>query len=98
MHCEVLALGGDSDHIHLLIRISTAISVAELVKEIKGSTSHLLNHLEPDKGFFKWQGAYGAFTVSENMLPTITAYITNQKKHHAENTIQTEIEQTFVVS
>jgi hypothetical protein len=33
--------------------------------------------------FFKWQGAYGAFTVSKDAVGTVAAYISNQNAHHA---------------
>src|SRR5438105_1382781 len=50
--------GGMHDHVHLLIRFHTTVSVATLVKEVKGASSHLMNHvIKPEVGF-KWQGAY----------------------------------------
>ena len=42
-------------------------SVAELVKQVKGASSHLVNHRL--KIPFKWQGGYGAFTVSHARRP-----------------------------
>ena len=44
MKVEVLALGGVADHIHLLVRYPAALSIAELVKQLKGSSSHLATH------------------------------------------------------
>ena len=41
-----------------------ALSIAALVKQVKGSSSHLVTHRLPMGDGFKWQGAYGAFTVS----------------------------------
>ena len=42
--------------------------------------------------FFKWQEAYGAFTVSKNSLPNAVSYIRNQKAHHAANELLEEWE------
>lgn len=39
---NLLAVGGMPDHVHLLVRFPTTISVAELVKQIKGASSRLL--------------------------------------------------------
>jgi REP element-mobilizing transposase RayT len=94
---EVIAIGGMQEHTHVLVRFHTTISVADLVKEMKGASSHLMTHKIIGKDeFFKWQGAYGAFTVSKRHVPHVTAYIVNQKKHHAENDLWDEFEKTVV--
>jgi putative transposase len=82
---DVVAFGGVSDHVHLLARIPTTISVAQLVKQVKGSSSHLLtNRLRVP---FKWQGGYGAFTVSKPLVPRVRDYVLNQERHHREGTL-----------
>lgn len=96
MSCEALALGGMPDHVHLLVRFPTTLSVADLVKGIKGSTSHLQTQHLAKNDFFKWQGAYGAFTVSKDASPSVKAYINNQKHHHTQNSLWPEWEHTFI--
>jgi REP element-mobilizing transposase RayT len=96
MKCDVLALGGIQDHVHLLVRFPTTIRVAELVKEVKGSSSHLVTHQLAIGEFFKWQGAYGAFTVSKDLVPMLKAYIEGQKEHHRKDQLRSEWEQTSV--
>ena len=87
-----LALGGIDDHLHLLVRLPTTLSVADLLKGVKGSSSHLLTHeVAPDK-FFKWQGAYGAFTLAKQDVDRVIDYIRNQKTHHVAKTIWDELE------
>ena len=87
-----LALGGIDDHLHLLVRLPTTLSVADLLKGVKGSSSHLLTHeVAPDK-FFKWQGAYGAFTLAKQDVDRVIDYIRNQKTHHVAKTIWDEWE------
>lgn len=82
----------------MLVRFHTTISVAELVKEMKGSSSHLATHqIIGQADFFKWQGAYGAFTVSKRHVKVVTEYIVNQKKHHAENNLWDEFERTETI-
>lgn len=82
-----LALGGIDDHLHLLVRLPTTLSVADLLKGVKGSSSHLITQeISPNK-FFKWQGAYGAFTLAKQDVGQVIDYIRNQKTHHAAKTI-----------
>jgi putative transposase len=92
--CIVIALGGTSDHLHLLVRFPSTISVADFVKEIKGSSSHLVTHqLRPDE-FFKWQGSYAVFSVSQNDLPRIKSYVEHQKEHHGADRLEVVLEPT----
>ncbi|HLF26224.1 MAG TPA: IS200/IS605 family transposase [Anaerolineae bacterium] len=75
LKCEMIAIGGDADHVHLLVRLPTTLAVATLLKEVKGSSSHLVTHEITPNEFFKWQGAYGAFTVSKDAVKSVAAYI-----------------------
>ena len=59
LKCEPLAINGTEDHIHVLLRLHPTVSVARLVKEVKGASSHLVTHEIKPNEFFKWQGAYG---------------------------------------
>ena len=95
MGCAVLALNGTSDHTHLLVSIPSTITIAELVKQVKGVSSHFANEeLVPDNQF-KWQGNYGAFSVSRWDLDKIIAYIKRQKEHHDANDLVNEWEECF---
>ncbi|HFQ92530.1 MAG TPA: IS200/IS605 family transposase [Anaerolineae bacterium] len=87
LKCEPLAIGGIEDHVHLLTRFHTTITIAKLVKDVKGSSSHLVSHEIRPGEFFKWQGAYGAFTLRKSEVLQVKAYILNQKQHHAEGNV-----------
>ena len=88
MGAEIVALGGVEDHIHLLLRMPPTHAIADLIGQIKGASSHLATHATNANGdFFKWQGAYGAFSVSPRALPTVSAYIAHQREHHACGTL-----------
>jgi len=100
LKCEMIAIGGDVDHVHVLERFPTTLAVATLLKEVKGSSSHLMAHEVTPNEFFKWQGAYGAFTVSKDAVKSVAAYISNQKAHHAAKSLiddweRCEIEDSF---
>jgi REP element-mobilizing transposase RayT len=82
MGCTVLALNGMPDHVHLFVSFPTTIAIANLVKQVKGVSSNFVNDtLKPDVQF-KWQGSYGAFTVSRWDVDKIANYVRKQKEHH----------------
>ena len=90
---EVVALGGVEDHVHLLISLPPTIPLSRLIGEIKGASSHLANHdARVQDHFFKWQGAFGATSVSPRALGDVKAYIMNQKAHHQEQSLIPEWE------
>jgi putative transposase len=88
LRAEVIALGGVEDHAHLLVGLPLTMSLSELVKRIKGATSRQAGQefIGPDE-FFKWQGAYGAFSVSPRHLNEVASYIARQREHHALGSI-----------
>ena len=94
MKCLVLGVNGAEDHVHVLARMHATTSVAELVKQLKGSSSHLIGH---EIGLaFRWQGYYGAFTVSQNGVKRVLEYIARQKEHYAQGTESEKWEQCFI--
>jgi REP element-mobilizing transposase RayT len=96
LKCVPLAIGGVADHVHLLVRLHTTVSVAGLAKEVKGSTSHLVTHEIAPHRFFKWQGAYSAFTLRKRDVPVVQAYIEKQRERHAVGDLWEEWEQTVI--
>ena len=93
LRCIALAIGGTRDHIHLLVTFTPTITIAKLIGEIKGSTSHAMTHSIAPDTFFKWQGAYGVITIGKRSVPHVRAYNLNQKRHHADGTIISALEQ-----
>jgi hypothetical protein len=59
------------------------IICGDLIGRLKGASSHHINKSYCN-GSFLWQAEYGVFTFSR--------YINNQKKHHADNTLDTTME------
>jgi putative transposase len=76
----------------VLVQIPTTLSVAVLAKQIKGSASHLVNHQLKTEAEFKWQGGYGAFTVSKSVGRAVREYILNQEEHHRSGTTSKDME------
>ena len=93
--CTVLALNGVADHVHLVVSFPTTITIAELVKQVKGVSSRFVNDQLSPGTKFKWQGFYSAFTVSRWDVNRIVTYVKRQKEHHAADDLLTEWEKTF---
>ena len=92
--CEVLAIGGMPDQVHLLVLLSNTITLADFVRHVKGGSSRFVPKCLKPGEWFAWQGSYGAFSVSLANVPKVIAYIQNQKQHHALGTLWPNAEET----
>ena len=97
MKVEMIAAGGTADHVHVLVRIPATVSVAQIAKQLKGSSSHLLNH-ECGLCGFRWQGAYAAFSVSRSLGRTVREYILTQQKRHSNGELERAMEVAWAES
>jgi putative transposase len=88
----VYAINGWFDHIHMVVAIPPKYAVADIVKRLKGASSH---YLTGDVGMrnFAWQRGYGALSVGERQRAVAEAYVLNQKRHHAQQTTNGWLEQ-----
>jgi putative transposase len=91
LECIPHAIGGISNHIHVAISIPPKFAVATLIGKLKGSSSHHINE-NYAHGSFMWQAEYGVLSFSEKALASIVDYINNQKKHHADRTLNLGLE------
>src|SRR5688500_9341980 len=71
-------IGGVPDHVHLLARFKSDVSVAEMIKRIKAKSSKWLNEQPGRPVRFQWQAGYGAFSVSESKASAVRTYIQRQ--------------------
>lgn len=90
--CIPRAINGMADHTHVVISIPPRLSIATAVGQLKGASSHHVNRVYVSNKSFAWQTEYGVFSISEKALPFIIEYVKNQKKHHAENLINSSLE------
>lgn len=77
-----LQIGGTSDHIHILCTLPKTMAPADLVEEIKKSSSKWIKTKGSHYNNFYWQDGYGGFSVSNSGIDSVKKYILNQKKHH----------------
>ncbi len=90
--CPVRIINGMPDHIHVLFLLNPQKSIAEVIKQIKGSSSHYINQSNLIQDKFSWQTGYAAYSVSESVLEKVFQYIKGQKQHHQAKTFQQEFD------
>jgi putative transposase len=87
---KMVSINGMPDHLHLLVGFRPTQSMAELLQDIKGSSSKWINAKRLTGSKFAWQEGYGAFSYSKSHLKNVIAYIENQEQHHALKTFREE--------
>jgi len=85
-----IAIGGTSDHVHLLIRLPANLALADCLRIVKTNSSRWVKERWPQHRKFAWQGGYGAFSVSESKRADVIRYIANQAQHHRRISFQDE--------
>lgn len=84
------AVNGAIDHIHILVGIEPNISVSDLVRDIKHSSTNFIKEKNFIKHKFNWQKGYGAFTYSKSQIDSVVKYIMNQEGHHKQKSFEEE--------
>ena len=88
--CHVYLINGVEDHLHLFTHIHQSIKVAQLVGELKRTTSIWIKKQDIFPEFTEWQVGYGAFTVGRQGKDFLMRYITKQEEHHQNETFENE--------
>jgi putative transposase len=84
---QVLAVGGITNHVHILLRLPPNLALARAITLLKSNSSKWMN--EHGKRF-AWQEGYGAFSVSASNLPRVMLYVQNQEAHHRKISFEEE--------
>lgn len=92
LECIPHAINGMPNHVHVVISIPPKLSVATVIGQLKGSSSHRVNEVFVSHRSFAWQSEYSVFSVAEQALPALVQYVKSQKQHHAENSIKLQLE------
>ena len=85
-----LAIGGVEDHVHLLLSLLTALSIAKAMQLVKPGSSKWMHETFPDQVGFAWQEGYGAFSIGISQVDRTIAYINTHEEHHRTLTLQEE--------
>ena len=89
-NCRLYRINGVEDHIHIVCDLHPSIALANLVKDIKVSSSIWIKEKGIYPLFSNWAESYGAFTLSIREKDKIIKYIMNQQEHHKKESIRDE--------
>ncbi|KAF2339236.1 IS200/IS605 family transposase [Flavobacterium tistrianum] len=87
---KLIAINRMPDHIHILVGIKPNVSLSDLVRDIKSSSSKFINEQKWINGKFEWQTGFGAFSYGHSQLANVIKYIENQEEHHKTKTFKEE--------
>jgi putative transposase len=88
--CRLYRINGVEDHIHIVCDLHPSIALADLVKDIKVSSSIWIKEKGIYPLFSNWAESYGAFTLSIREKDTIIRYVINQQEHHKREDFREE--------
>ena len=87
---ECVRVGGVSDHIHLVTTLPRTLSQAQLIEQIKKTSSKWIKAIDARYCGFFWQRGYAAFSVSPSQREAVLQYIDAQQEHHRTRTFHEE--------
>ena len=87
----LLEANGPEDHIHISAILPPVHAVADMMRDIKSSSTAWLRREVPGMKAFAWQDGYAAFSVSQSVMPAVLNYIRSQQDHHRKMTFVEEL-------
>jgi REP element-mobilizing transposase RayT len=88
-----LAVGGHTDHVHLLLQLPPTMDVAKAVQLLKGESSGWIRKEFARSVFPGWQEGYGAFTIGVTQVAATIRYIEGQEEHHRRKPFAKEFDE-----
>jgi len=86
-------IGGTETHLHVAVTVPPTLLISEFVGQLKGASSHDVNEqLALSDKALQWQAGYGIVSFGTGDLDWVTAYIRNQREHHARGRIYDRLE------
>ncbi len=85
-------VGGIEDHVHIAVSLPPTVLLSKWVGDMKGASSHHINHGPCGLHALKWQTGYGLVSFGKGDLPWVVEYIRNQRGHHARGTMVERLE------
>ena len=78
------------EHLHCLIELPSDRMLKDIVKNLKGESTHYINENQILSMHFNWQRGYGAFSVCASQYNRVKRYIKNQTEHHRRQSFSEE--------
>lgn len=89
--CKLLRIGGIQNHIHILLDLHPTVALADLVKNVKGTSSAWMKTDSRFKLFEGWASEYYGCSVSPETSGKVCDYIKNQEYHHLGTSTDDEL-------
>lgn len=89
--CQCRIINGASDHVHVLFQMNYKMAITDILKMVKGTTSHWINANELTEEKFSWQKGFNAFSVDVDNLDKVELIISVQKRVHTFESYQEEL-------
>jgi putative transposase len=84
-------INGYNEHLHALISLGGTQNISDIMRNIKGESSHWINKNNLIKNRFEWQDDFYAGSIGMSQLETVRKYIRNQVDHHKSESWEEEI-------
>jgi putative transposase len=85
-----IIVNGVADQVHVFVGLKPAMSISNLVQDIKNNSSNFINEQKFIKGKFSWQEGFGAFSYAHSQIENVYQYIANQEEHHKKKSFREE--------
>jgi REP element-mobilizing transposase RayT len=82
MGCAALAVGVAPDHVHVLLRLSANVALADAAQRLKGATAHETNRQRLLEGTLRWEGHTWAESIGLTDLELLADHVRGQRRHH----------------
>jgi putative transposase len=92
LQAVVHAVGGIEDHVHLVVSVPPKLALSTFIGQVKGNSSHFVNHVVRPTYTFAWQGEYGVVSFGERHLGWVVQYTLQQREHHEAGTTIARLE------
>jgi putative transposase len=89
-------INGEADHVHCLISMACDQNIAQIMKLLKGESSHFANKENLFETEFDWADDYYAASVSQSHVEVVRNYIKNQEERHQKKTFTEECQEFMV--
>ena len=88
----VYGVGGTEDHVHLVASVPPSIALSTFIGQVKGNSSHFVNHVLSPDTHFAWRSEYGVVSFGGKVLDVVVRYVKNQRQHHTDETTMVMLE------
>jgi REP element-mobilizing transposase RayT len=88
---DLIGAGGTANHVHLLLRMSKKVALADVMMDVKKDSSKWIKSADPGMGRFAWQDGYAGLSVGQSQVAALRTYFARQKEHHAKKPFKEEL-------